>query len=229
MLYFPGKQAGVIKMEEKIKRTMEALIKNHMESFFAEDKEKAVQIALSLVNKNDTVSVGGSVTLGEIGLTGYLKSGDFNYLDRHAAKTKEEMHRIFRESFFADTYFSSANAVTEQGELFNVDGNGNRVAAMLYGPKKVIVIVGKNKIVKDLDEAVRRLKTVAAPLNAKRLNKATYCAKTGHCVTLDNGNAENMTCGCRSADRICRDFVIMAEQTPVDRFKVIIVDEELGY
>lgn len=229
MLYFPGKQAGVIKMEEKIKRTMEALNKNHMESFFAEDKENAVQIALSLVNKNATVAVGGSVTLGEIGLTGYLKSGDFNYLDRHAAKTKEEMHRIFRESFFADAYFSSANAVTEQGELFNVDGNGNRVAAMLYGPKKVIVIVGKNKIVKDLDEAVRRLKTVAAPLNSKRLNKATYCAKTGHCVTLDNGNAENMTCGCRSADRICRDFVIMAEQTPVDRVKVIIVDEKLGY
>lgn len=216
-------------MEEKIKRTMEALNKNHMESFFAENREKALQIALSLVNKNDTVSIGGSVTLGEIGLPERLKIGDFNYLDRHAAKTKEEMHKIFRESFFADVYFSSANAVTEHGELFNADGNGNRVAACVYGPKKVIVVVGKNKIVRDLNEAVQRLKTIAAPLNAKRLNKQTYCAETGHCVTLDNGNADNMTCGCRSDDRICRNFVIMAEQTPIDRVKVIIVDENLGY
>ena len=107
-------------MEEKIKRTMEALNKNHMESFFAEDKEKAVQIALSLVNKNDTVSVGGSVTLGEIGLTGYLKSGDFNYLDRHAANTKEEMHRIFRESFFADAYFSSAVRLTVSAVILSL-------------------------------------------------------------------------------------------------------------
>ena len=215
-------------MTEQIKLTMENLSKNRMEAFYAETKEEALKTALSLLSDGDTVSVGGSVTLGEVGVLEALKCGKYNYLDRYAAGTPAEMHDIFRKSFFADAYFTSSNAVTEQGELFNVDGNGNRVAAMLYGPKKVIVIVGKNKIVKDLDSALERLKTVAAPLNAKRLNKDTYCAKTGHCVTMDNGRECDMTYGCRSKDRICRDYITMGEQLP-DRVKVIIVNEDLGY
>lgn len=216
-------------MDEQIKRTMEALNKNHMESFYAENRQKAAEIALSLISKGDTVSVGGSVTLSEIGLLDALKSGDYNYLDRYAAKTPDEMHEIFRKAFFADAYFSSSNAVTEQGELYNVDGTGNRVAALIYGPKRVIVTVGKNKIVKDLNAAFKRMKTTAAPLNAKRLCKNTYCAETGKCVTLSNGHADDIACGCRSTDRICRDYVIMGEQALHDRIKVIIVNEELGY
>ncbi len=215
-------------MNETIKRTMDALNKNRMEAFFTETKEEALKTALSLISDGDTVSVGGSVTLNEVGVLEALKCGKYNYLDRYAASNPTEMHEIFRKSFLADAYFTSSNAVTEQGELFNVDGNGNRVAAMLYGPKKVIVIVGKNKIVKDLDAALLRVKTVAAPLNAKRLNKDTYCVKTGHCVTLDNGNEANLPCGCRSKDRICRDYITMSEQVP-DRVKVIIVNEDLGY
>lgn len=216
-------------MDEQIKRTMEALNKNHMESFYAENRQKAAEIALSLISKGDTVSVGGSVTLSEIGILDALKSGDYNYLDRYAAKAPEEIQEIFRKAFFADAYFSSSNAVTEQGELYNVDGTGNRVAALIYGPKKVIIIVGKNKIVQDLNAAFMRLKNTAAPLNAKRLNKNTYCAKTGHCVTLDNGHADDLSCGCRSTDRICRDYTVMGEQALPDRIKVIIVNEKLGY
>ena len=215
-------------MTEQIKLTVDNLNKNNMEAFFVETKEDALEKALSFLSEGDTVSVGGSVTLSEIGMLDALKSGNYNYLDRYAAGSPAEMHEIFRKSFFADAYITSSNAVTEQGELFNVDGNANRVAAMMYGPKKVIVIVGKNKIVKDLDEALLRIKTVAAPLNCKRLNKETYCAKTGHCVTMDNGKEKDMTCGCRSKDRICRNYTIMGEHLP-DRIKVVIVNENLGY
>ncbi|MBQ3549989.1 MAG: lactate utilization protein [Clostridia bacterium] len=215
-------------MNDSIRKTMENLNKNRMESFFVETKEEALKTALSLISDGDTVSVGGSVTLNEVGILEALKCGKYNYLDRYAASSPQEMHDIFRQSFSADAYFTSSNAVTEEGELFNCDGNANRVAAMMYGPKKVIVIVGKNKIVKDLDEALIRLKTVAAPLNAKRLNKETYCAKIGHCVTMDNGKERDMTCGCRSKDRICRNYTVMGEHLP-DRVKVIIVNEDLGY
>ncbi len=215
-------------MTEQIKLTIENFNKNNMEAFFVETKEDALKKALSFLNDGDTVSVGGSVTLSEIGLLDALKSGKYNYLDRYTASSPAEMHEIFRKSFLADAYITSSNAVTENGELFNVDGNGNRVAALLYGPQKVIVIIGKNKIVKDLDAALQRVKTIAAPLNAKRLNRDTYCARTGRCVTLDNGNAADMTCGCRSQDRICRDYITMGEQTP-DRIKIIIVNENLGY
>lgn len=215
-------------MNDSIRKTMENLNKNRMESFFVETKKEALKTALSLISDGDTVSVGGSVTLNEVGILEALKCGKYNYLDRYAAGNPQEMHEIFRQSFLADAYFTSSNAVTEQGELFNCDGNANRVAAMMYGPKKVIVIVGKNKIVKNLDEALIRLKTVAAPLNAKRLNKETYCAKIGHCVTMDNGKERDMTCGCRSKDRICRNYTVMGEHLP-DRVKVIIVNEDLGY
>ncbi len=215
-------------MTEQIKLTMENLNKNRMETFFVETKEDALKSALSLINDGDTVSVGGSVTLSEIGMLDALKCGRYNYLDRYAAGSLTGTHEIFRQCFTADAYFTSANAVTENGELYNVDGNGNRVAALIYGPKKVIVIVGKNKIVKDIDAAVLRVKTVAAPLNCKRLNKDTYCVKTGHCVTMDNGHAGDMGCGCGSKDRICRHFAVSGQQVP-DRVKVIIVNEDLGY
>ena len=215
-------------MTEQIKLTIENLNKNNMEAFFVETREDALKKALSLLNDGDTVSVGGSVTLSEIGMLDALKNGNYNYLDRYAAGSPSETHEIFRKSFFADAYVTSSNAVTENGELYNVDGNANRVAAMMYGPKKVIVIVGKNKIVKDLDAAVLRVKTVAAPLNCKRLNKETYCVKLGYCVTVDNGKGCEMGVGCRSKDRICRNFTVIGEHIP-NRIKVIIVNENLGY
>ena len=130
-------------------------------------------------------------------------------------------------AFCADAYLTSSNAITEQGELFNVDGNCNRVAAMLFGPKSVIVVAGYNKIVANLEEAVLRLKKVAAPANCIRLNRDTYCAHAGEC----KGVCGSMTEGCSSPDRICAGYTVIAKQQPkyAGRIKVILVGEELGY
>jgi hypothetical protein len=128
-----------------------------------------------------------------------------------------------------NTAASTGNAITENGELYNVDGTCNRVSALLYGPKSVIIIAGKNKIVKDLGEAVIRVKTLAAPPNCKRLNKQTYCAKTGQCVAIGRADEKEMTSGCNSPDRICRSFVVCGPQVFKNRIKVILVNEDLGY
>ncbi|MCT8975988.1 lactate utilization protein [Clostridium sp. CX1] len=205
-------------MEQKVKRTIENLEKNNMDAYFVQDEKALVEKISEFVTDGDTVSVGGSMTLFETGVIEFLRKGKFNFLDRYkegltAADTKD----IFRKSFLADAYFVSSNAVTEKGELYNVDGNGNRVAAMLYGPDKVIVIVGVNKIVKDVDEAIKRTKGCAAPANTKRLNRNTPCTKVGYCVE------------CSSDERICNDYVLMRRQTQKGRVKVIIVGKELGY
>ena len=124
---------------------------------------------------------------------------------------------MFKESFFADAYFTSSNAVTENGELYNVDGNGNRVAAMLYGPEKVIVICGVNKIVKNVEEAIKRNRECAAPINAKRLNKETPCSKVGYCMD------------CKSKDRICNEYTLIKRQNRKERMHIIFLNENLGY
>ena len=158
------------------------------------------------------------MTLFETGIIDYLKQKDINFLNRYKEGiTPAEVQEIYRNTFFADEFFVSSNAVTEQGELYNVDGNGNRVAAMIYGPKTVIVIVGINKIVKDLESAVNRIKAISAPANAKRLNKNTPCTKVGYCMD------------CSSGERICNDYVLIKRQNQKGRIKVIIVGKELGY
>ncbi len=216
-------------MTDIIKLTMENLEKNHMQSFFAETKEDAKKIALSMINEGAAVGVGGSVTLNQLDLLNTFRNGNYNFLDRYGDKTMDEVHEIFHKSLSADVYLLSSNAVTQNGELYNVDGTGNRVAALIYGPRKIIVIVGKNKIVKDMDEAVLRVKSIAAPLNCQRLGKKTPCAATGKCIAFENGGALNPASGCRSKDRICRDYIITGEQVNPDRIKVIIVNEDLGY
>ncbi len=216
-------------MTNVINKTIENLKKNNMECFYAENKEEAKKIAFSLINKGDSIGVGGSVTLNELDLLTDFRNENYNFLDRYGEKTQEEITQVFRDSFSCDAYFTSSNAVTENGELYNVDGNGNRVAAMIYGPKKVVVIVGKNKIVKDLNEAVLRVKTIAAPRNCRRLNKSTPCAATGKCISFKCGNAEIPSAGCSTSQRICREYVITAVQGNPDRIKVIIVNEDLGY
>ncbi len=125
-------------------------------------------------------------------------------------------------------YISSSNAITENGELYNVDGYSNRVAAICYGPESVIIVVGINKIVGNLDEAIKRVKTMAAPANATRLNCTSYCTEKGECMGLTSGNS-SMTNGCRGQNRICCNYVVSAYQNQKDRIKVIIVGEELGY
>ncbi len=210
-----------------IEKTLEALRKNNMEAYFVNDRKEALSLTESLLEKGETVSVGGSVTLSEVGVLDMLRNGDYEFLDRYKeGLDRSEIEEIFRKSFFADSYIVSSNAVTENGELYNVDGNANRVSAMLFGPKSVICIVGKNKIVKNLKEAEKRVKTIAAPKNAKRLNCETYCAKTGVCLGAED---ENMCEGCASEGRICASYVVHGRQRVKNRIKVIIVNENLGY
>ncbi len=209
-------------MTDKIQKTIDALKANNMEVFYAENKEAIPDIVKGILNEGDTISCGGSMTLKECGVDDLLKSGAYNFLDR--AET-DDVAKLYRECFSADAYLMSANAVTENGELINVDGNGNRVASIVFGPKKVICVVGANKIVKDIDEGFKRVKTVAAPKNAVRLNTATPCKELGHCICVDGNFAD----GCKSPQRICSQYAVTAFQRDKNRIKVIITPQSLGY
>ena len=212
-----------------LQKTIKNLEANHMKVYYVDQKEEVVPLIASLVPKGSKVAVGGSMTLFETGVIDHLKSGGYDFLDRYAENlTREQVLAIYQESFSVETYFTSTNALTEQGELYNVDGNGNRISALQHGPKSVIVVAGINKIVPDLETAIHRVKTVAAPKNCVRLHCDTYCSKTGHCVSLNKENPE-MTDGCSSESRICCQYSICAKQRNKDRIKVILVGEELGY
>lgn len=217
---------------EKINRTMENLRKNNMAPFYCENKEQACELVKSLINEGDVISSGGSVTLKETGILDIIKSDKYNYLDRtKPGMTREQVEEVYRQTYTADAYFASSNAITEDGLLYNVDGNSNRVSAILYGPKSVILVCGYNKIVKNLDEAVMRVKCKAAPPNTVRLELDTYCKSNGKCVSLLNGDvtASQMCDGCHSEKRICCNFVVSSQQRHKDRIKVIIIGEEYGY
>lgn len=205
-------------MEERIQRTMSALERNNMKAYYAESRDELFDIVRGLVKNDKLITAGGSVTLEESGVKQMLMT-EFKgvYLDRSEGKTPEEVEDILHKAFVSDTFFASSNAVTEDGELYSVDGRGNRVSAMIYGPTQVVLIVGVNKIVRDMEEAVCRVEQVAAPKNTRRLNSGTPCEITGSCAH------------CRSRGRICCSYVRMAQQRVKDRIKVIIVNESLGY
>lgn len=217
-------------MNEKINKVLENLKKNNMEAYYVDKKEDVLELVKTLVPKGATVAAGGSVTLNETGVMDYIKNGEFNYLDRNKpGLSKEEMNNVCIEALACDVYFSSSNAITEDGDLYNVDGNANRVAALTYGPKSVVIVAGINKIVPDLTAAVIRLKTIAAPKNCLRLGINNYCAIKGHCISIDNGEGERLGAGCMSDTRICCTTVISSKQKFKNRIKVILVGEELGY
>lgn len=212
---------------KRINRTSENLRKNNMEVYYAATKEDVPAIVEGLLTDGDVVTNGGSSTIKECGLMELLNSGKYKYLDRNAIDPAE-VRNLYRASFSADAYITSSNAITEDGCLYNVDGNSNRVAAIAYGPDKVIVIAGYNKIVKDLNDAVKRVKCEAAPANCQRLESGTYCFKTGECVAMQNSDFV-MTDGCNCEDRICCNYLISAYQRHKGRIKVILVGETLGY
>ncbi len=205
-------------IEEKIKRTKAALEKNNYQVFVVESSEEAVDKLKEIIEKGSIVSVGGSMTIIEAGVLELLRNGDYNFLDRYKeGLTGEEMGKLFRECFFADYYISSSNAITEGGELVNLDGNGNRVAAMTFGPKKVVVVAGVNKIVKSLDEAYARVRNQAAPMNTKRLSKRTPCTTVGKCMDCD------------SPERICNHYVVTYRQNAPGRGIIILIKQDMGY
>lgn len=217
-------------MTAKVENTIKNLTANGMEVYFAEDKTAALQKAEELLPKGSSVAVGGSETLNQVDVLSLLRNGNYNFFDRYKqGLTPEEIAKVFRDSFYADYYFSSSNAITENGELYNVDGNCNRISAIAFGPKNVIIIAGVNKIVPNLSAAVLRVKTVAAPKNCQRLGINTYCSKTGYCLSVDRGEGEIMGAGCGTDARICCNTLVSAKQRTKGRIKVILVNENLGY
>lgn len=205
-------------MDERIQKTMDNLRLNRMKPYYAENRDELYGIIRDLIKDDKLITAGGSMTLKDSGVTDLLMKefGDV-YLDRSKGKNPDEVGEIFRKAFVSDTFFASSNAITENGELYNVDGNGNRVSAMIFGPKQVIIVAGVNKIVKDLDEAVKRVEKTAAPKNTVRLDCETPCKKTGECMH------------CHTPARICCSYVTLAYQRVPDRIKVILVNEDLGY
>ena len=195
---------------------IDALNRNNMHSTFVETVEEAEKCIKSLLPEGCTVSHGGSMTLVQSGLSDFLHK-NFSFIERGKTDCQTPY-----------CYFSSANAITENGIVYNVDGNSNRVSALLYGSQKVIIVAGINKIVKDLNAAIYRVKTIASPKNCVRLNKKTYCAVNGKCVSLNKENPE-MCDGCSSPERICCNYTVMAQQREKDRVHVIIINQELGY
>lgn len=217
-------------MNATIQKTMENLSKNGITARYAENDAEAMAILKEYLQPGDTVAVGGSVTLDELGVLPLLRSGAYQFLDRYQpGLSADEVREVFLKSFSADVYLCSSNAVTEDGALYNVDGNANRVSAISFGPKSVVMIVGVNKIVPTLKDAILRAKTVAAPRNAKRLSLSTYCAETGRCMSVDQHCGEEMAKGCRADNRICCQYLVSAKQRVNGRIKVIIVNRELGY
>ncbi len=205
-------------MEDRIKKTMENLERNKMKPYFAETREQLLDIVRGLVKNDKLITSGGSATLKESGVIEMLQNEFASaFAERPVGGSAEQMRDFFRSEFSSDTFLASTNALTEDGELYNVDGNGNRVAAMIYGPAQVVIVTGMNKIVKDLAEAKKRVEKIAAPLNTKRLNSATPCKETGRCEH------------CHSDQRICCSYVTLAQQRVPDRIKVIIVNEKLGF
>ena len=212
-------------IEKRAKRVIAALKANNMEGWYLPDAAGVREFVEKLIPEGATVANGGSMTLAETGVMDLLASGRYEFLDR-TGLAGEELGKLYRRVFSADWYLASANAITEAGEIYNVDGNSNRVAAICYGPRSVIMVVGCNKIVRDIPAAVIRVKRRSAPANVARLRCDTPCAKTGSCAGIQR---EGMTDGCGVDGRICCNYLVSARQRVPGRIKVILVGEELGY
>lgn len=216
-------------MENIIKKTVDNLRRNNMVPYVVEKGSDVLPLLKTLLPEGVTVGVGGSETLTKLGVISFLREGNYKFFDRYAkGLTRPEAVEVMRQSLLADVFLTSSNAVTEKGELYNVDGNGNRVAALCFGPKEVLVIVGANKIVKDIKAAEERVKKIAAPKNCQRLALPSPCSKTGECVSLSLENRE-LCDGCATESRICSSYVISGYQRNKDRIKVIICKESMGY
>jgi len=203
--------------EKQVERTIEALKKNRFEAFFVPDSRSALEEVMKRIPEGATVGIGGSVTLTQAGIPEALKNRKVQLIwPIQQAKSDEERMELFRKCFSTDVFLSSTNAVTEDGRLFNVDATGNRVAAMIVGPKKTIIVCGVNKIVKDIEAAEKRVKEWTAPQNAKRLGRKTPCTETGLCAD------------CSSLGRICNIYVTLAKKPARTEVIIIIVGEKLG-
>ena len=200
-----------------INKVIRGLESRNMEGYYAESKEEALRIALNIISLKSSVSWGGSVSIEEIGLKEALCKGDYEVYNRDICKTSEEKRQVEIKTFASDYFICSTNAITEDGVLMNIDGNSNRVAAIAYGPKHVLLIVGVNKIVKDENAALYRARNEAATINAQRFELDTPCKKNGSCAN------------CKSMDTICCQFLTTRFSRHKGRIKVILINESLGF
>ena len=198
-------------LAQKVIRGLES---RNMSGYYAATRGEALAQALALIPAGSSVTMGGAASAEEIGLVDALKTGDYRFIDRHDYADKREAMLL---AYDADVFLSSANAITEDGVMVNIDGNSNRVSAIAQGPKKVLFIVGMNKVCSDVDHAVKRARNVAAPINAQRFGLSTPCAKTGSCMN------------CKSPDTICCQILITRFSRHKDRIHVILVNDSLGF
>lgn len=199
----------------------EILVKNlksrHFDAYYCESKEDALAQAMELIPKGASVAWGGALSADQIGLTEAVRRGNYHVIDRSQAKTPEEQKEIVKDWLFSDVFLTGANALSLDGQMVSIDGTGNRVAAICYGPDTVLVIAGMNKVEDTLDAAINRARTVAAPMNKQRFQNQTPCGVTGVCAD------------CNSEGCICNQIVITRHCRPVGRIKFIIVGEDLGF
>ena len=195
-------------------KVIKGLESRNMSGYYAADKDEALKLALELIPEQSSVTMGGAMSAHEIGLVEALKNGNYNFIDRDA---EEDKRAAMLKAYDADYFLTSANAITEDGVMVNIDGNSNRVSAIAQGPKHVIAIVGMNKVCDDVDGAMKRARNVAAPINAQRFGLSTPCAKTGSCMN------------CKSPDTICCQFLITRYSRHEGRIHVILVNDSLGF
>lgn len=202
-------------------KTVLALRKRHFEAYYVDTKKEALEKAVELIPNTDVVSWGGSVSIVETGLIDYLLKNDYNVINRDKAKSQEEKTMLLKKALLCDTYLMGTNAISEDGELVNIDCVGNRTAALMFGPNSVIIIAGTNKVTPTLDEAIKRARNFAAPTNIQRVagngQRQTPCFSTGCCSD------------CTSKDSICSHIVITRLCNPQKRIKIILVGENLGF
>lgn len=204
--------------EKKGLQLVKNLQSRHFDAYYCATKQEALAKALELIPKGSSVGWGGTMSAAEIGLLDAVRTGEYTTIDRERCTTQAEKDQAQKDAMFADVFLTSANALSLDGQMVNIDGNGNRVAAIICGPKSVLVIVGMNKVTDTLEEAVRRARTIAAPMNKQRfLTDNTPCAVTGVCHD------------CKSEGCICNHIVITRHSRPTGRIKFIIVGEELGF
>lgn len=197
----------------------EVMVKNlsarGFEAYYCHDREEALKKALELIPEGSTVGWGGAMSAQQIGLLDAMNAGNYNAIDRDKAPNPQEREKAMRDCLLADVFITGANALSIDGQMVNIDGNGNRVAAIVYGPRSVVVIAGMNKVTDSLEAAVVRARTVAAPMNTQRFGLQTPCSVTGVC-----GNCKG--------DGICNQMLITRNSKPAGRIKVILVGEDLG-
>ena len=205
-------------VEERVKKVVEKLKAHHFDALYCKTKDEVVKEIQRYITPGMKIGVGGSITIRELGILEPLKKGGNILLDHWTpGLSQEESIKIRKSQMTADLFLSSVNAITLNGELVNIDGNGNRVGSTIFGPGKVILVAGYNKIVEDIQEAIRRIKNVAAPTNARRLNIDVPCAKVGSCVD------------CNSPNRICRVIVVHERKPALTDMLILLVGEELGF